>query len=101
MGLASAIGHLNFLYTADAQAGNYQTRAQIQFAQETPQLSGLYARNPKRATPSLTTEQLLRAFNGITLYVLTDATAEISPLRPLQEKILDLMGVPLSAYPFK
>jgi transposase len=69
--------------------------------QEQPQLAGLYAGNPKRATSRPTTEQLLRAFNGVTLYFLKDGTAEISPLNPLQEKILALMRVPISVYRFK
>ncbi len=67
-------------------------------AQDSPQLAGLYAGNPKCQTSNPTTEQLLRAFNGITLYFLKDGTAEISPLNSLQEKILDLMRIPISIY---
>lgn len=69
--------------------------------QEQPQLAGLYAGNPKRTTARPTTEQLLQAFNGVTLYFLKDGTVELSPLTPLQEKILALMRVPLSVYRFK
>jgi transposase len=78
----------------------FVVRQQLQ-AQETPQLAGLYAGNPKRTTSNPTTEQLLRAFNGVTLYFLKDGTTEISPLTPLQEKILDLMRIPISIYRFK
>jgi len=46
-------------------------------------LPGLYAGNPKRATPRPSAEQLLAAFNSITLYCLKDGTVEITPLNPL------------------
>jgi hypothetical protein len=61
----------------------FVVRQQLQ-AQEQPQLAGLYAGNPKRTTSNPTTEQLLRVFNGVTLYFLNDGTAEISPLNLLQ-----------------
>ena len=61
-------------------------------------LSGLYAGNPKRVTARPSAEQLLTAFSGITLYFLSDGTLEITPLTPLQQKILALMRVPLSIY---
>ena len=77
----------------------FVVRQQLQ-AQESPLLAGLYAGNPKRNTSTPTTEQLLRAFNGLTLYFLKDGTAEISPLNPLQKKILDLMRIPISIYRF-
>ena len=77
----------------------FVVRQQLQ-AQESPLLAGLYAGNPKRNTSNPTTEQLLRAFNGLTLYFLKDGTAEISPLNPLQKKILDLMRIPISIYRF-
>lgn len=78
----------------------FVVRQELQ-TQEPPQLAGLYAGNPQRATPRPTTEQLLRAFQGVTLYFLKDGTVEISPLNPLQEKILALMRVPISVYQFK
>jgi transposase len=77
----------------------FVVRKQLQ-TQESSQLAGLYAGNPKRKTSNPTTEQLLRAFNGVTLYFLKDGTAEISPLNPLQETILDLMRIPISIYRF-
>jgi transposase len=78
----------------------FVVRQELQ-TQEQPQLAGLYAGNPKRTTPRPTTEQLLRAFQGLTLYFLKDGTVEISTLNPLQEKILALMRVPISVYQFK
>lgn len=61
-------------------------------------LDGLYAGNPKRKTARPSAEQLLSAFREITLYFLKDGTVELSPLTPLQQRILALMRVPLSIY---
>lgn len=62
------------------------------------QLPGLYAGNPKRATSSPSAELLLRAFTSISLFFLKDGSVEISPLNPLQAKILALMRIPVSVY---
>ena len=61
-------------------------------------LPGLYAGNPKRTTTRPSAEQLLAAFNGITLYFLKDGTVEITPLNHLQKTILALMRIPLEIY---
>lgn len=64
-------------------------------------LSGLYAGNPKRQTQQPTTERLLKAFNGITLTVMTFASGTryyITPLTPLQHRILRLLGISESIY---
>ena len=61
-------------------------------------LSGLYAGNPTRATDRPSAEQLLAAFNGVTLYFLKDGSVEISPLNHLQQRILALMRLPSDLY---
>lgn len=61
-------------------------------------LPGLYAGNPKRATANPSAEALLRAFRGVSLFFLKDATVEISTLNDLQRKILDLMRIPIDTY---
>ncbi len=61
-------------------------------------LAGLYDGNPKRTTQRPTTERLLAAFNGITLYFHRDGSREITGLNPLQQRILTLMKVPESIY---
>jgi len=64
-------------------------------------LPGLYAGNPKRQTQQPTTERLLKAFGGITLTVMTFASGtrcHITPLTPLQERILRLLGISESIY---
>jgi len=64
-------------------------------------LPGLYAGNPTRATAQPTAERLLTAFTPITLYRhTTDTTAwyEVTPLSPLQHRILHALGIPESVY---
>lgn len=58
-------------------------------------LTGLSAGNPKRAIVRPTSEQLLRAFRGITLTVIEEpsqARWHVTPLSPLQQRILHLLG---------
>jgi transposase len=69
--------------------------------EDTRPLRGLYAGNPQRAAPNPTAERLLRAFADITLYSVTDdqqTTYQVTPLSPLQRRILGLLGVPESVY---
>ena len=61
-------------------------------------LVGLYAGNPKRKTERPSAEQLLKAFGGITLYHHRDGTTEITPLNPLQRRILALLKFPETIY---
>lgn len=65
------------------------------------ELAGLYDGNPRRATHRPTAEKLLSAFQGITLYRHhwgRHVEEEITPLSPLQRRILDLMEVPQTIY---
>jgi len=64
-------------------------------------LPGLYAGNPKRATAQPTAERLLNAFAPITLYRHDTGTviwSEVTPLSPLQRRILHALGIPESVY---
>lgn len=74
----------------------FQVRRTLQTWQS--HLAGLYTGNPKRQTERPTAEQLLKAFVGITLYHHRDGTAEITPLNPLQRRILALMKIPEIIY---
>ncbi len=59
------------------------------------------AGQPKRATARPTTEQILRAFKGISLVVLqTGATQErhLTALTPVQKHILKLLKFPATLY---
>ena len=65
------------------------------------EVAGLYEGNPRRSTPRPTAEKLLSAFQGITLYRHpgnTHLEHEITPLSPLQVRILELMGIPQMIY---
>ena len=65
------------------------------------QLPGLYAGNPQRTTAHPTAERLLTAFAPITLYRHHTNTAlwyEVTPLSPLQRRILHALGIPESVY---
>jgi transposase len=64
-------------------------------------LAGLYEGNPHRQTNRPTTERLLRAFDNISLTFVTLPSQKIvyvTPLTPLQSRILSLLGLPSSIY---
>jgi len=64
-------------------------------------LSGLYAGNPKRATAKPTTEMMLRTFVGIALIGATIGGMDVhsvTPLNPVQSRILDLLGFSPTLY---
>ncbi len=64
-------------------------------------LAGLYKDNPPRATATPTAERLLHAFVPITLtqVQLPDQTIQhVTPLTPVQEQILRLLGLPADLY---
>lgn len=64
-------------------------------------LKGLYAGNPNRATDQPTAERLLKAFDNLTLYryeTENQAQYEVTPLSPLQRRILKAVGIPTSIY---
>ena len=64
-------------------------------------LPGLYAGNPHRATGQPTAERWLKALADITLSCHTTETAvwyEVTPLSPLQRRILHTLAVPESVY---
>ena len=74
----------------------FVVRQALQSAQQS--LAGLYDGNSQRATERPSTEQLLKAFDGLTLYCLPDLTIFITPLSALQQQILSLMKIPESIY---
>jgi transposase len=74
-------------------------RLGLQVAEEA--LVGLYPGNPNRLTARPTAERLLRAFRNLTLTVvhLPDRSLRhVTPLSPLQQRILSLLGLPASIY---
>ena len=64
-------------------------------------LKGLYAGQPGRQTKRPSAELLLKAFKGISLVIVQMAgqwTAVIPPLTALQNRLLELCGLPLDLY---
>jgi transposase len=85
--------------------GDYQAKQAL--AQEGPdaELTGIYAGNPNRGTARPTTERMLQAFEHVNLLLLPSemartgqATCFVTPLSPVQERILTLLGLPTSLY---
>jgi len=66
-----------------------------------PPLTGYYAGNPTRTTRRPTAERLLTAFQELTLIVLrtsTTLTRHLTPLSPLQQRLLILLDCPRDTY---
>jgi transposase len=61
-------------------------------------LSGLYDGNPKRATERPSAEQLLKAFDNLTLYLLPDTSISVTNLSALHRQILSMLKLPESIY---
>lgn len=77
----------------------FSVRETLQQKQE--KLSGIYKGNPKRATIRPTAEVMLNVFRGISLVVLTINGVkylEITPLTPVQNKILAFLGFSPTCY---
>jgi len=75
--------------------------ARRELAQQAAPLQGLYAGNPKRTTWEPTGERLLRAFDDLTWYQVSDGQScwqQVTPLSDLQRRILDLLGIPHTVY---
>ncbi len=65
------------------------------------ELAGLFAGNPKRRTSQPTTERLLEAFREITLSIARApgfVQRHVTPLSPLQQQIVTLLGFSPSLY---
>lgn len=73
-------------------------RVRRELHQQQASLAGVYAGNPKRSTPRPSSELLLQAFDGITLYHFATGALEVTPLNSIQLKILDLLHIPKTIY---
>lgn len=74
----------------------FVVRLALDTAQE--KLSGLYDGNPRRVTERPSAEQLLKAFDNITLYLLPDTSLCVTTLSALHRQILSLLKLPESIY---
>ncbi|HEX3228078.1 MAG TPA: IS1634 family transposase [Pyrinomonadaceae bacterium] len=64
-------------------------------------LKGIYPGQPGRQTMQPTTEMMLPVFRGITLSRITvngETYEHLTPLTPVQERIVELIGIPLETF---
>lgn len=83
--------------------GDHQAKQAL--TKEKSVLTGIYRGNPKRGTSRPTTERMLKAFEHINLLIMpsemqteTPEVYFVTPLSPVQEHILALLGLPTSLY---
>jgi len=100
---AQGLLHLLTIAARVLAVGDYQAKQAL--AQEKSELTGIYRGNPKRGTTRPTTERLLKAFEQINLLIMpshmpseTQQLCFVTPLSPVQERILALFGLPTSLY---
>ena len=75
--------------------------ARRRLAVEGTPLTGLYVGNPTRAVVRPTAERLLEAFQEVTLTVIQERGQKrlhLTPLTPLQQRILTLLDFPRTIY---
>ena len=96
---AQGLFHLLSLAARLLALGDYTARQSLAEKQE--ELNGIYPGNPKRSTPSPTMERMLEVFDNINLSIvhLAEQTiCQVTPLTPVQERILSLLGLPTTLY---
>jgi len=102
---AQGLFHLLTLGSRLLALGDYQAKQAL--AKEGPdaKLTGVYRGNAKRGTSRPTTERMLGAFEHINLLLMppereteTQELCFVTPLSPVQERILSLLGLPTSLY---
>lgn len=97
---AAGLFHLLSLAVRLLALGDFQMRQAL--AKDNSSLAGIYDGNAKRSTATPTTERILKAFEHINLLLLVVAPgvlrSVLTPLSPLQERILALLALPTSLY---
>ena len=96
---AKGLFHLLTIAARVLALGDFTAKEAL--AQETEPLTGVYAGNPKRGTKTPTMERMLQAFDNINLIILTSTEAveaQVTPLSPVQERILTLLGLSTTLY---
>ncbi len=70
-------------------------------SEQNEELAGVFAGNPKRRTSQPTTERLLKTFSEVTLTIVRTpgfTQRHVTPLSPLQQRILALFGLSPAVY---
>ena len=96
---AQGLFHLLTLAARALALGDYVVKEALAATQET--LTGIYPGNPKRGTATPTMERMLPAFEDINLTILRlgeQVHYQLTPLTRVQERILTLLGLPLTIY---
>jgi transposase len=96
---AKGLFHLLTLAARMLALGDYTAKQAL--AEEGAELAGIYPGNPKRSTATPTTERMLAAFNDINLLQVSVAGhvhCQVTPLTAVQERILELWGLPSTLY---
>ncbi len=96
---AKGLFHLLTIASRALALGDYTAKRAL--AQDNEELTGVYAGNPKRGTATPTMERMLQAFDNINLIILSSGGRKlwrVTPLSPVQERILALLGLPTTLY---
>ena len=75
--------------------------AKVALTEEKTELAGIYAGNPKRSTPTPTTERMLEVFDNINLLKFSingQNLYQVTPLTKIQLRILELWSLPVDLY---
>jgi transposase len=102
---AQGLFHLLTIGTRLLALGDYQARQALAQEGAEAELTGVYRGNAKRGTAHPTTERMLQAFEHINLLLLpfevaptASVTCFVTPLSPVQERILGLLGLATDLY---
>lgn len=102
---AQGLFHLLTLGSRLLALGDYQAKQSLAKEGVEAELTGVYRGNPKRGTARPTTERMLGAFEHINLLLIPSDLSSagqkvcfVTPLSPVQERILALLGLPTSLY---
>lgn len=96
---AKGLFHLLTLAARLLALGDYTAKQAL--AQAQAELAGIYPGNPQRSTATPTTERMLAAFDNINLLLVPVAGQlhyQVTPLTPVQQRILQLWGLPTTLY---
>jgi transposase len=96
-----ATGRIRWLAIALRVLTLWEFVGRRQWAAEGGKLAGLYAGNPQRETARPTAERLLEALQAITLTIIKGphrTERYVTALRPLQQRILELLGFASALY---
>ena len=96
---AKGLFHLLTIASRALSLGDFLAKRAL--AQQNEELTGVYAGNPQRGTATPTLERMLQTFDNINLIILLVGgrrQCRVTPLSPVQERILALLALPTTLY---